>query len=311
MITMSARNLDPDVMGDAGFWSQINAMQAHKRLSQSMLWVAPQDVPMTPILDRFLADSLCLAAHPACGVCPTCIKILQDGHPDVHYIRPDTVGGAIKIEQIREIQLGAYQTPQLGQYQFMILHPADALNNAAASALLKILEEPSLSTIFILITSHPGLLLPTIGSRCQRLYIQHEVALEDRLALGCLYAETTVRGTLFSKRTQLLSDLDALLLNTATPCDIAARWSEYPLADVLWFLYALLAKLIDRRLLPTTPLETEYQEHALFARQWQPERLFTQLDTMQDFMRKLQHNVNLNSTLALERVLLEFLEGSS
>ncbi len=308
---MSARKLLDDVMGDSRFWSQMRAMQTSKHISQSMLWVGPQDLHMTPILDRFLTQSLCLEAKTACGICPTCVKILQDGHPDVHYIRPETVGGTIKIDQIRDIQQMAYQTPQLGQYQFMILQPADALNHAAASALLKILEEPSISTIFILITASPSVLLPTISSRCQRFQLQQDIAQADRLALGRFYPESTARATLYAQRSQLLSDLDALLQKNVTACDVAVRWSDHPLPDLLWFLYAVLAKLIDRSLLSTLQLEAEYQDHTLFARQWRPERLFAQLDIMQDMMRQLQNNVHLNSALALERVLLDFSEGSS
>jgi DNA polymerase-3 subunit delta' len=77
--------------------------------------------------------------------------------------------GSIKIEQVREIVDRAAYRPFEGRRRVVIIDEADALVPAAQNALLKTLEEPPPSSVFMLITSRPDMLLPTVRSRCPRL----------------------------------------------------------------------------------------------------------------------------------------------
>ena len=75
----------------------------------------------------------------------------------------------IKIAQIWELVSIVNQMSHRGHYQVAIIHPAEAMNFAAANAFLKTLEEPYGQILLILITHQPDALLATILSRCQRL----------------------------------------------------------------------------------------------------------------------------------------------
>jgi len=75
----------------------------------------------------------------------------------------------IKIDQVRDaIERAAYR-PFEGRRRVVIIDDADALNAEAQNALLKTLEEPPNASTFVLVTSRPDMLLPTVLSRCQRL----------------------------------------------------------------------------------------------------------------------------------------------
>ncbi|MEM1125851.1 MAG: AAA family ATPase [Bacteroidota bacterium] len=75
-----------------------------------------------------------------------------------------------RVEQINdEVRRTMSLRPLEGRYKITILTDADALRVEAANALLKLLEEPSAQSLFVLTTSRPDRLLPTILSRCQRL----------------------------------------------------------------------------------------------------------------------------------------------
>jgi DNA polymerase III subunit delta' len=104
----------------------------------------------------------------ACGECSACLRIARGVHPDVLIVAPGDTG-SIKIEQIREaIDRAAYR-PFEGARRVVIVDDADAMVAAAQNALLKTLEEPSPTSVFILVSSRPDSLLPTVRSRCIRL----------------------------------------------------------------------------------------------------------------------------------------------
>ncbi len=104
----------------------------------------------------------------ACGECPTCARIARGVHPDVLVLEPGDTG-SIKIEPVRDAIARASFRPFEGRRRVTIVDEADALVAAAQNSLLKTLEEPAPSSVFILITARPDVLLPTVRSRCPQL----------------------------------------------------------------------------------------------------------------------------------------------
>ena len=104
----------------------------------------------------------------ACGECASCRRIARGVHPDVIVVEPGETG-AIKIEQLRDVIDRSQYRPFEGRRRVVIINEADAAGADAQSALLKTLEEPPSASLFILISSIPDALLPTVLSRCPRL----------------------------------------------------------------------------------------------------------------------------------------------
>ena len=104
----------------------------------------------------------------ACGECASCRRIQRGVHPDVLVVEPGDTG-TIKIEQVRDVIDRAGYRPFEGRRRVVIVDEADAMVTAAQNALLKTLEEPPSASIFILVSSLPDALLPTVLSRCPRL----------------------------------------------------------------------------------------------------------------------------------------------
>lgn len=104
----------------------------------------------------------------ACGTCPSCARIARGVHADVIVVQPGD-NGTIRIDPIRDaIEKSAYR-PFEGRRRVVIIDGADAILAEAQNALLKTLEEPPAASMFVLVTSRPDVLLPTVNSRCQRL----------------------------------------------------------------------------------------------------------------------------------------------
>jgi len=90
-------------------------------------------------------------------------------NPDLMVLSPSDSDKQITVEKIRELEkvLGLY--PYCSKYKIAIIEQAEKMNKAAANALLKTLEEPSKTTILILLSSNSKNMLDTIKSRCRRM----------------------------------------------------------------------------------------------------------------------------------------------
>jgi len=104
----------------------------------------------------------------ACGECASCRRIARGIHPDVIVVEPGDMG-TIKIEQLRDVIDRSQYRPFEGRRRVVIIDEADAAGDDVQSALLKTLEEPPSASVFILVSSMPDALLPTVLSRCPRL----------------------------------------------------------------------------------------------------------------------------------------------
>jgi DNA polymerase III delta prime subunit len=127
--------------------------------------------------------------------CLPCQRIERRIHPDVHFIEVGGERKMISIEQIRDLVAAATMRPYEGRNKVFIIDPADALSPSGSNSLLKTLEEPARDTTFILLTRSPDLLLATIRSRAQSIYIGDE-RMRDRLQQIAAFESDADRDTL-------------------------------------------------------------------------------------------------------------------
>ena len=146
--------------------------------------------------------------------CPSCQRIDRRIHPDVHFIEVGGERKMISIEQIRDLVSAATMRPYEGRYKVFVIDPADALSPSGSNSLLKTLEEPARDTTFILLTRSPDLLLPTIRSRAQSIYIGDE-RVRDRLQAIAAFESD-------DDRESLANDLRAVLYRFADKRDSVA-----------------------------------------------------------------------------------------
>jgi len=104
----------------------------------------------------------------ACGACRACARIAAGQHPDVTLIAPEEKT-VITIDQIRGLAARASLRACEGTAKIWILDPAHDMQEPAANAFLKTLEEPPAGSLFLLVTTAFSALLPTIRSRCQEV----------------------------------------------------------------------------------------------------------------------------------------------
>jgi DNA polymerase-3 subunit delta' len=105
-----------------------------------------------------------------CSKCNDCMSTIIGNHADVELIK--TAGLSIKIDEVRELISRASWAPSVANYRVVVMEDADRLTESAANALLKVIEEPGLRTIWLLCAPTLTDVLPTIRSRCRHLSLR-------------------------------------------------------------------------------------------------------------------------------------------
>jgi DNA polymerase III subunit gamma/tau len=137
------------------------------RLSHAFLFCGPRGTGKTStarILARMVNCERGPTAEP-CGVCEQCVRIRDGSHLDVVEIDAASHGG---VDDARELRERAPTAPAMGREKVYIIDEAQRLSREAFDALLKIFEEPPRGVRFVLATTEPHKMPPTIVGRCQR-----------------------------------------------------------------------------------------------------------------------------------------------
>ena len=100
---------------------------------------------------------------------PVFRRVASGGHADLRTVEPAGARGEIRVDAIRDAIRFLKLTPGESAWRVLIVDGADSMNPNAQNAALKVLEEPPLNVLILLITHRPSLLLPTVRSRCRLL----------------------------------------------------------------------------------------------------------------------------------------------
>lgn len=159
------------LVGNLAVQARLAQAADEDRLHHAYLFEGPEGVGKATFALWLARYVNCSGAQRPCGVCSNCRLLLSGAHPDLVVVGPDPekVTRILSVDQIHQLISVVQLQRHSARRRFVILDPADALNEDAANALLKTLEEPPRGTQFILVTGRVASLLPTIRSRTQRV----------------------------------------------------------------------------------------------------------------------------------------------
>lgn len=160
-----------DVLGHAQTRALLLRALRAGSVPQSLLFDGPEGVGKRTTALALASALNC--AQPgsdgdACGQCSSCRRIARGQHPDIVGLVPNEKG-TITVDMAREVIGQASYRPFEARRRVVVIDQADALQPQAQNALLKTLEEPPPSSMFVLVTARPDSLLETVRSRCPRI----------------------------------------------------------------------------------------------------------------------------------------------
>lgn len=156
-----------EIIGQDHIVQTLSNSVTKKNISHAYLFSGPRGSGKTSIARLFAKAVNCLemSSFEPCNKCGSCLEITAGKSIDLIEIDAASHTG---VDDVRELIDGIKFAPVKSKYKIFIIDECHQLSKSAVNALLKTLEEPPLHAIFILATTEPQKMLPTIISRCQR-----------------------------------------------------------------------------------------------------------------------------------------------
>ncbi|QQD19882.1 DNA polymerase III subunit delta' [Spongiibacter nanhainus] len=207
-----------------GDWQRVKQLLSAGRLPHALLLSGPAGVGKLRFGRAFASLLLCESPQQvACGQCRSCQLLASGSHPDFREIAPEEGKRQIAIDQVRTVQqFAAQHAHREGGRKLILLHPAEAMNHFTANALLKTLEEPAGTTVLLLLSHAPSLLLPTIRSRCLQMSLAAPEPAAARQWLGQQLGDAELADTLLSQ-----TGGSPLAARALYETDTWGRWQEF------------------------------------------------------------------------------------
>ena len=137
-------------------------------MTHAWLFTGPPGSGRSNAAIAFAAALVC--KDGGCSKCVDCMSTITGSHADVELIK--TEGLSIKIDEIRDLISRASWAPSVAAWRVVVIEDADRLTDSAANALLKVVEEPGLRTVWLLCAPTLTDVIPTIRSRCRHLSLR-------------------------------------------------------------------------------------------------------------------------------------------
>lgn len=151
----------------------LNNTIINKNILHSYLFYGSDGIGKRIFAKEFAKMILCNGEdteNKPCNICKSCIEFDSDNNPDFFLIEPD--GNSIKINQIRQMQKSVLEKPIESTKKVYIIDNCHLMTKEAQNCMLKTLEEPQEYIVIILITANENTILPTVKSRCTKIYFK-------------------------------------------------------------------------------------------------------------------------------------------
>lgn len=246
-------------------WEYVQRLLTSETLPHAILLTGPSGVGKHEFANNLAASIFCenqLDSDSACGACKRCNLYQANTYPDFIKLSINEEKETISVDEVRDLIAKLHLTSHFDAYKIALIEHADTMNNNAANALLKTLEEPPDKTLIILVASAALELPATIRSRCQTITLTaptHEEARSwlneissdvdwvpllrvshDAPLQALKYHETE----LLDQRISVIKGFLELFESNSNPVEISARVESVPLILCFQWIQAVIIDLL-------------------------------------------------------------------
>lgn len=293
-------------------WQLLERSFGADKMPHSLLLAGPSEIGKQQFARAFAQRMLCRSpiSGYGCGLCKPCQLMAAGTHPDWSVLEPESVGKAIKIDAVRELENLVATTAQQGGWRIILIHPAEAMNINASNALLKTLEEPGGMTLLMLVSHNTSGVIPTVRSRCRlmpftvpskgavipwlRDAIGVKEAADSMLAKAAgkpLRVVRLLESDVLAQMDEFESLLDAVGTGAVSPVSAAETSLQLPDNEAIDWLQSYLYRRLRAHSFPS---QRQYRQ------------AFVYLDRVTMAKRNLLSSANPNRQLLWEELMLDW-----
>jgi DNA polymerase-3 subunit delta' len=310
-----------ELIGNTRVKATLASYLRNERVPSSLIFAGCDPYHQLLFALNFAKSMDCLEKNnDGCDHCRNCLAIDRNIFPDVQVMAPE--GQFYRKSQMDDLIETASRRPLQAEKKIVILKDAQCLNDVAANAFLKTLEEPLPSNVFILLAGNMNLVLPTIQSRCQILKFlplsKNEIRLEllqkgvdpEKSRLLAFFGSNSLENVaevdwqeLEEKRSAMLSILDRLLRQSAVEDILLDLYDRSRSRDSFIAYFREMVNLISLLLRDimilmvdgssTMLINLDYKEKLMeLAALTTMDKIFYLIRKMEFLLRDIQRNLN-------------------
>lgn len=240
---MSKFEVFPGFIGNSRVTNSLMHSIETGRTANALLFTGPEGCGRKTLAEKYAHKLFC---SNLCGACKNCVMIGKGVHPDLLFVYPD--GNVLKLEQSRQIKSFLSAPPNTAPFKVAVIVSCEKLTVEAGNSLLKIIEEPPLSSVCIMTADAVENVLPTLVSRSQTYKLAPLSIREVETALAEMGLPSTRAGFLahlsqgvlgtalalledkefLQQREKIAAEISDVLARRIDPLLVSEHWQQKP-----------------------------------------------------------------------------------
>lgn len=281
-------------------WENVERFLKRDKIPHALIFCGEKGLGKSAFIHQLSQKLLCQSGKTPCHQCNSCHLYEKGSHPDYIEITGSEGKQLIRIDDIRPLNDKITKTSFAGRF-VVVIRLCEWMNINASNALLKLLEEPPGSCVFLLETNNISLLPKTISSRCVRLNFNAD------LTSNAYQLENILDDKIGVNKDKIIASLISLANGNEEPFGLVETWLKLDVDYILTFLTSWHLDAI--KLKTNASIEHIINQDVIaklrdYCKLTQINQLFTILDKVFTIKKHMANKLNINQELWMDDLVM-------